>query len=101
MFDGSFANPAIVAVRPRPATVQTGACSRSEKKTEIWSVLIETSAVTAPPTAMVRLPKLRTAINGFSLVRLRYSHHAISARPATSAASDQLLVQPQFFPVLK
>ena len=61
----------MVAVRPRPATVQIGAWSSSEKKTDIWSVLIDTSAVTAPPTAMVRLPKLRTAISGLSLVRLR------------------------------
>ena len=35
MLDGSFASPAMVAVSPSPATVQIGAWSRSEKKTDI------------------------------------------------------------------
>src|SRR5690554_1521821 len=100
-FDGSFASPAIVADKPSPATVHLGAWSRSEKKTEIWSVLIETSAVTAPPIAIVRLPKLRTAISGLALVRLRYNHHAINPSPKASVPRDQPLAQPQSLPVLK
>ena len=57
-------------------------------------MLIDTSAVTAPPIAIVRLAKLRIAISGLGLARLCRIHQIISASPSARAPSDQLFVHP-------
>ena len=101
IFDGSFASPAKVAVKPSPASVHSGACISSEKTTVICSALIATSALTAPPIAMVRSEKLRTAISGLGLARLARHHQSVSSIPAPSATSGSGLPQPQSLPMLK
>src|SRR3546814_9304899 len=101
MFEGSLASPASVAEKPSPAAVHVGACISSEKKTVICSVPIATSAVTAPPIAITRFEKERTAISGLGLARLRRHNPPKSARTETSAANDRSAAHPQPLPDLK